>query len=471
MTEGPNVHSCVVGMGYVGSTLAIHLDRAGYKTVGYDTDEQRVDELQSGHDTRGEFEDDVIAECDISFENSPEALGHCDYVFVTLPTPIDTSQTPDLSGLKAACETIGHYISDDTVIVFESTLYPGATREVLRPAIEQGTSTQGGTTFSVGYSPERVVPGGGNDFRDVTKVVSAENEHVLRDLADLYGDLVDAGVHLAESIETAEASKCLENVQRDVNIGLVNEFALGCDHLDIDLNPYAVLEAARTKWNFHDYRPGIVGGHCIPIDPHYLRYKFKQCGFDPRILSEARNINQQMVNHVCSITAEALHNANLGEQTVDSQDNSGEQVVRTVSRGAGSPRTEQSDSDERAQYQVLLLGFGYKSNTSDVRNSGVSEIADGFQRLGFEVQGYDPYYDAESVPESYDFEVLPRLDFDGTDAIVLLTPHDEVCSFDLEMISELMNDNPVLVDVGDAYDSEEAKERGFTYRRLGNVSR
>lgn len=455
MSERADTHVSVVGLGYVGLTLAIHLDRAGYETVGYDIDARKVESLQDGHDPIGEFGDASVANSGISFTDDPEFLEYSDFIAVSLPTPIDESMTPDLSGLEAACETIGRHIPDGAVVVVESTLYPGATREVLQPAIERGTAEQGGVSFGLGYSPERIVPGSNQKFAETTKLVSAENDEVLSALQGLYDSIIDAGVHLVDSIEAAEASKCLENAQRDVNIGLVNEFTLACRHLDFDLDPHEVIDAASTKWNFHRYEPGIVGGHCIPVDPHYLRYKFEESGFTPHVLRSARDVNQQMVKHVCSVTVEALSHANPGRQVIGEANGQLQQL-----------RTEGALPESIADSRILLLGFGYKPNASDVRNSGVGEMVEEFHRLGLEVCGYDPFHDDSSVPESYDFEVMSRLAFDDVDATVLLTPHDEFREFNLEAIAERMNDNPVLVDIGNAYDRVDAEASGFTYRRL-----
>lgn len=442
-------------MGYVGLTLAINLDRAGYETVGYDIDKRKIEALQRGHDPIGEFSDEAIAASGTTFTNAPEGIEQSDYVQVALPSPIDETMTPDLSVLKSACETIGQYISDGTVVVVESTLYPGATRDVLRPALERGTEKQGGARFSLGYSPERIVPDGGKEFAEIIKIVSAESEQTREALCGLYDSIVDAGVYLADSIETAEAAKCLENAQRDVNIGLINEFTLACRHLNMDLDPHAVLAAATTKWNFHDYKPGIVGGHCIPVDPHYLRYKFEQSGFTPDVLKSARAVNGKMVEHVSSLTVDALRSTHRGRQ-----------VLGGMTSEPSSARGDDKSLDDVVGSRVLLLGFGYKPNTNDLRNSGVEEIADEFDELGFDVSAYDPFHDADSVPDSYDFEVTSRLAFDDVDAAVVLTPHDEFRDFHLGAVAERMNDNPVLVDVGNAYDREEAESNGFTYRRL-----
>lgn len=455
MTDTTNTQCGVVGLGYVGLTLAINFDRSGYETVGYDVDEEKIEDLQEGHDTTGEYGTEAIRESNISFTTVSESLGQCDYIFISLPTPIDESKVPDLSGLEAACETVGQHISDETVISVESTVYPGATREVLRPAVERGTAAHGGATFSIGYSPERIVPGGGKRFTEAIKLVSAEDESTLRTLGNVYESIVDAGVHLVETIETAEAAKCLENVQRDVNIGLINEFTIGCRHLDFELDPYAVLEAAGTKWNFHDYQPGIIGGHCIPIDPHYLRHTFEESGFRPSLIHAARSINQQMIQHVCSVTVDALCSAKAVEQL----------VAGSVEHDS-DVRTERTLPENVATSQVLLLGFGYKPDVADVRNSGVDDVADGLQNLGLRVNGYDPYHGPESVPESFGFEVLPRLDFEGVDAIVFLAPHEELRRLDLGIVSDHMNDNPVLVDVERAFDRSTVEAHGFNYQGL-----
>lgn len=455
MEDTTNVQCGIVGLGYVGLTLAINFDGVGFETIGYDVDEEKIEDLRDGHDTTGEYGTEAIRESDISFTTRSDSLGECDYVFLSLPTPVDESKTPDLSGLEAACETVGQHISDGTVISVESTIYPGATREVLSPAVERGTRAQGGTRFSIGYSPERIVPGGGKRFTEAVKLVSAEDESTLRSLGDVYERVVDAGVHLVETIETAEAAKCLENVQRDVNIGLVNEFTIGCRHLDFELDPYAVLEAAGTKWNFHEYRPGIVGGHCIPVDPHYLRHTFEEAGFRPSLIQAARSINQQMVRHVCSVTVDALCSAKAVGQIVAGS----VEHVRDV-------RTDGTLPEDVAGSHVLLLGFGYKPDVADVRDSGVDEVAERLQNLGFRVNGYDSYHGPESVPDSFGFEVLPRLDFEGVDAIVVLAPHEELRRLDFGTVSDQMNENPVLVDVERAFDRSTVEAHGFTYQGL-----
>lgn len=452
MNSEASSDSAIVGLGYVGLTLAVAFDEAGYSTVGYDIDPERIGALEDGRDPTGEFGDERVADSDIEFTDSPEDIAGNRFVHVALPTPVDETHTPDIANLESASETIGRHISDGTVVVFESTLYPGATREVLRPALERGAADQGGVEFSVGYSPERIVPGGGGPkLAEATKVVSAEDEATLVKLVALYESLVDGEVYAADTIETAEASKCLENTQRDVNIALVNEFTMACRRLDFELDPYEVLETAGTKWNFHDYEPGIVGGHCIPVDPHYLRHRFEKSGYTPKLIRAAREVNREMRRYAFSQTLDALLEANFEEQ-------------------AQHPnlRTEGALPESVAGSRLLLLGFAYKPNVPDIRNSLLSDIVSDLRDLDLEILGWDPFYEEQPLPKSVDadFEIQSKPDFTDVDAAVVLTAHDEIQSFELESIVRRMADNPVLVDIGNAFDAEEATACGFTYRGL-----
>ncbi|WP_132059387.1 nucleotide sugar dehydrogenase [Halorussus amylolyticus] len=446
--------NCVVGLGYVGLTVAVALDRAGYPTVGYDIDTEKIRELNAGRDPTGEFGDDAIAASDISFTDSPTDIERAKYVHVALPTPIDETARPDLSGLEVASETIGRHLADDAVVVYESTLYPGATRERLRPALERGATAGNGATFRVGYSPERIVPGTARTTTNVTKVVGAEDDETRAELEVLFDDMVGGDVYPVESIEIAEAAKCIENVQRDVNIALMNEFAQGCRELDFDLDPHAVLDAAGTKWNFHRYEPGLVGGHCIPVDPHYLRHKFEQSGYVPQLIRSARTVNQGMSGYVCSLVVDALETARAETRLVESSG---------IAEGSG---TASAASEAPFGARALLLGFTYKPNVGDVRNSAVQDVAEGLSRRGIEVVGHDPHFDAETVPETFDFEVQSSVDFDDVDCAVVLAAHDEIRDYDLERMADEMADDPVLVDVGNGFDPDEATAHGFTYRRL-----
>ena len=443
-----SVRCGIVGLGYVGLNLAELFTAAGYRTVGYDIDRAKVTALQEGRDPTGEFPDGTFADRPIEFSDTPSAIGDCEFVFVAVPSPLDDRSEPDISALEAASETVGEHLAEDAIVVYESTLYPGTTREELRPALERGAARQGSPSFGVGYSPERIVPGSaGKPAAEITKLVSAEDGPTRDRLQALFAEAVAGEVHPTATIEVAEAAKCLENIQRDVNIALVNEFTMGARQLEFDLDPYAVLEAAGTKWSFHDYRPGIVGGHCIPVDPHYLRYRFEEAGFEPAVLASSRRVNERMRSHVATVTADALESA--GKHVPPAE----EGLVRSDGSGPlSAPR-------------LLLLGLAYKPNVSDLRNSPAFGVADELQEAGIEVVGHDPLADAEVAADSFEFEIQPTADFEGCDGVAVLTPHDELRSLDLEAAAESMADDPVFVDVGNAFDQDAVTAAGFSYRR------
>src|SRR6056297_2184546 len=297
---------CVVGLGYVGLPLAVGFDQEGYSVVGFDVDDGKVATLRDGTDTTGDLGDDAIAESEITYTTDPGEIARADYVTIAVPTPVDDHQQPNLEFVDAAGRTVGEHLSSDTTVVLESTVFPGATREVLVPAIEATSGLTCGEDFFVGYSPERATPGAPeHGLRDVVKVVSAQNETVLEDVATLYESVVDAGVHRAPSIEVAEACKVVENAQRDLNIAFVNELAMALESMDVD--GQAVLEAAGTKWNFHDYRPGLVGGHCIPVDPYFFAYRSAQEGFEPELMQTGRQVNESVPDHAAELTIKALN--------------------------------------------------------------------------------------------------------------------------------------------------------------------
>ncbi len=422
---------CVVGLGYVGLPLAVEFDRVGHDVIGYDVDSEKISRLRSGSDPTGDVGDDELAVCDVSFTADESAIGRAGYVVVTVPTPIDDFQKPDLEYVRQAGETIGRRIQPGTIVVLESTVYPGATREVLMPAVERTSGLTCGEDFEIGYSPERVVPGDSEHaIPTVTKVVSGRTDAVLEDVAALYDSIVDAGVHRAPEIEVAEATKCIENIQRDLNIALVNELAIACKSLDIDTN--AVLEAARTKWNFHDYRPGLVGGHCIPVDPFYMIYESERNGFTPHLIQQARTVNEYVPVHIADLVIESLNDC-------------------------GKVPKEST---------VLVLGLAYKAGVSDVRTSAVDGTIDRLETFGVDVVGFDPHTDPALARDTFGIVVQDELSFDGVDGIVLATAHDEFQSIEYPSVAETMADEPFVVDVEAALDPDEMTDRGFTYQRL-----
>ncbi|WP_227379239.1 nucleotide sugar dehydrogenase [Haladaptatus halobius] len=426
---------CVVGLGYVGLPLAVGFDQEGYSVVGFDIDDTKVETLRSGMDTTGDLGNETITESDITYTTDSNEIAHADYVMITVPTPVDQNLQPNLDFIESAGNAVGNHISSDTTVILESTVFPGATREVLVPAIEETSELICGEDFYVGYSPERATPGDPeHGLRDVVKVVGGMNSDVCDDIADLYATVIDAGVHKADSIEVAEASKVVENIQRDLNIALVNELAMAFDSMDMDIDTRAVLEASGTKWNFHHYRPGLVGGHCIPVDPYFFIHRSKQSGYTPRLVEQARTVNESMPAHISNMMIKELNQA--GKTLRDSR--------------------------------VLVLGLTYKANVADIRASKVDGIIRQLHEFDIDVVGYDPHGDNNLMHEKFGIPIQEEneLSFEAFDGVILSTPHREFYDVDLEDAQSRMNENPVLVDVTGALDAEAVSQADFAYRRV-----
>ncbi|SEQ54524.1 nucleotide sugar dehydrogenase [Natrinema salaciae] len=422
---------CVVGLGYVGLPLAVGFAQSNYRVIGYDVDDVTVGRLQEGIDTTGDLSDEAVRDDDISYTTDATEIGGADYVVIAVPTPIDDDDRPDLGYIESAATTVGSKMDPGTTVVLESTVYPGATREVLVPALEDASGLTAGEDFFVGYSPERATPGDENHgLEDVVKVVSAQNEKVLEDVATLYESIVDAGVHRAPSIEVAEACKVIENIQRDVNIALVNELSMAFERLGIDTRE--VLDAAGTKWNFHDYRPGLVGGHCIPIDPYFFAHRATRAGADPELIRTSRAVNESMPNHVAELTIKALN-----------------QCHKTL-----------------RESRVLVLGLAYKADVGDIRSSKVADVVDHLREFGIDVAGYDPHAEADAVRNAFDIDVQDSLTFDGFDAVLLTTGHSAFEEFDLDDVAAALDDDAALVDVVGAFESDDADDADLVYRSL-----
>jgi UDP-N-acetyl-D-glucosamine/UDP-N-acetyl-D-galactosamine dehydrogenase len=422
---------CVIGQGYVGLPLAFEFDRTGHGVIGYDIDSEKIAQLRSGVDPTGDVGDDEVTDCDIEFTDDEETISRAEFFLVTVPTPINELNNPNLEYVESAGETIGRQIASGAVVVLESTVYPGATREVLVPAIERTADMKAGEQFYVGYSPERVVPGDGKHaIRNLTKIVSGQNNAALEKVVALYETIIEPGVHRAPEIEVAEAAKCVENVQRDLNIALVNELAVAFDALDLDVG--AVLEAAGTKWNFHDYRPGLVGGHCIPVDPFYVIYQAERHGFTPRLMRQAREVNDSVPEHVADL------------------------VLRSLNRCSKVPK----------ESTVLVLGLAYKPGVGDVRSSAVDGTVASLEEFDVDVVGFDPYTENEIMRSEFGIEIQDELSFNGVDGVLLATPHECFRSVDYRTAAAEMSGDPFVVDVNSALDSAEMTEIGFDYRRL-----
>lgn len=421
----------VVGLGYVGMPLAYHL-ASHFEVIGYEIVKKRVEELKNNLDRTGELSSEQLKECSIDFTTRPEKLKEARVFIITAPTPVDAHNIPDLTPVQKASETVGEFMPRDSIVVFESTVYPGATEEVCIPILEKISGLKCGRDFKVGYSPERVNPGDReHDLTKIVKVVGGQDKETTEILGKIYDSIITAGVHLVSNIKTAEAAKVIENIQRDLNIALVNELALIFERLGI--NTLEVIDAAATKWNFHRYEPGLVGGHCIGVDPYYLTYKAGAVGYNPEVILAGRRINDRMGKFI-------------GEQTVKKLIEASKSVKGT---------------------KVLILGLTFKENIHDIRNTKVIDIFHELQEFGVEPFIYDPWADPEEVKEEYNIELLREIgDKEPYDGIILAVKHNQFLDMGLEQFLNLTRENPVFIDVKSVYNRKDVEKLGFKYWRL-----
>ena len=424
---------CVVGLGYVGLPLAVLLSKK-FKVIGFDINSKRIRELSSGIDRTGEVDSEKLASSDILFTDEPELISIADLIIVTVPTPIDEHKIPDLRPVKAASRTVGRFMKKGSIVVYESTVYPGVTEDICVSILEQESGLKWKEDFHVGYSPERVNPGDKEHTIDkIVKVVAGDTPEVTDYLAEIYGSVITAGIHKAPNIKTAEAAKVIENTQRDLNIALMNELALIFHRLGIDTKE--VIEAAATKWNFIKFEPGLVGGHCIGVDPYYLTFKAQELGYHPEVILAGRRINDYMGKFVAENTVKLLIKA--GKTVKDSK--------------------------------VLIMGFTFKENISDVRNTRVIDIYNELKEYGVKVFVYDPYAYPKEVKEEYGIDLLRDFDVEiPYDGVIVAVKHEFFKRIDLQKLKNMMNDRgkPVLVDVRGLYKELLAKEKGFLYWTL-----
>ncbi len=424
---------CIVGLGYVGLPLAALLDKK-YRVLGFDINSVRIRELKENLDRTRELDTKALEKAKIEFTDDAGRISDGKMIIVTVPTPIDQYRIPDLKPVESATRLIGQHLKKGAVVVYESTVYPGVTEELCVPILEKESGLSWKKDFHVGYSPERVNPGDKKHTIDkITKVVSGDTPEVAGFLADIYSSVITAGVHPAPNIKTAEAAKVIENTQRDLNIALMNELALIFNKLGIETK--AVLEAAGTKWNFLKFEPGLVGGHCIGVDPYYLTFKAESLGYHPQIILAGRRINDNMGKYVAENAVKMLIKAGL-----------------TVK---GS--------------KVLVLGLTFKENISDIRNTKVIDICDELTECGVEVFVHDPYAYKDEVKEVYNIDLIERIeDHKPYDAIVLAVTHDKyVKDLDVEKIRKLSkSDTPVLLDVKAFFSNKDLERAGFSYWRL-----
>ena len=402
----------VIGLGYVGLPLAVEFGKQ-YTTIGFDVYADRVKELQDGHDRTLECSAEELADSpNMTYSCDATALNECNTYIVTVPTPIDDANQPDLSPLKKASETIGKALSKGDVVIYESTVYPGATEEVCVPVLEKFSGLKYNEDFFCGYSPERINPGDKEHrVTNILKVTSGSTPDIADFVDALYRSIIPAGTHKASSIRVAEAAKVIENTQRDVNIALVNELALIFDRLGIDT--LDVLEAAGTKWNFLPFKPGLVGGHCISVDPYYLTHKAQQIGYHPDVILAGRRINDGMGQHVA------------------------ERVIRQM---AGK-RIEVVNS------RVLMLGLAFKENCPDLRNTRVVDIIAELERYSVNVDVYDPWIDPKAAHHEYGITPVEAPNNGDYDAIIIAVGHHQFIELGAEKIRDFGKDSHVLFDV------------------------
>lgn len=401
----------VVGLGYVGLPVAVAFGKKA-RTIGFDINDKRLAELREGHDRTNEVATSDLRSSSIVFTSDVKVLAEADFHIVAVPTPVDEAHQPDLTPVIRASETIGSAIKKGDIVVYESTVYPGVTEDVCVPILESKSGLTCGVDFTVGYSPERINPGDKeHTFTKITKVVSGQNAVTLDVVAAVYESVVTAGVHKATSIKVAEAAKVIENTQRDLNISLMNELSLIFDRMGIDTN--SVLEAAGTKWNFLKFKPGLVGGHCIGVDPYYLTHKAEMLGYHPQVILAGRRINDGM-------------GAYIGQQTVKQMILAGHDVCKST---------------------VTVLGLTFKENCPDLRNSKVIDVIRELQSYGVKVQVSDPESDAHEAVEEYGVHLTPLEELRPAEAVVVAVAHRKFAAFGATDYLRFLKKSPVVIDV------------------------
>lgn len=420
MVQESNLKVAVVGLGYVGLPLALEFSKNGVSVIGFDVKEKRIEELKQNIDESEEISSEELAQGSIDHTTDPTRLKEANFIIAAIPTPVDEANDPDLTLVEKASATIGQNLSKGTIVVYESTVYPGVTEDICVPIIEKESGLKCGEDWFVGYSPERVNPGDKeHTTAKIIKIVSGMDQKTLDRIAEVYSIPCKAGVHKAESIKVAEAAKVFENIQRDVNIALVNELALICHRLGISTQD--VLRAAGTKWNFLKFRPGLVGGHCVGVDPFYLVKKAEELGYHPQVITAGRRINDYMPEFVA------------------------EEVVKALVK-AGK---------DIEQSKVLVMGLTFKENIRDMRNSKITVTIKKLQELGLEVIGFDPNLTSEEIKREFGLDSVKELG-QGYDAVIIGAPHKEF----LEMIQEIDNlasESAIIFDINGQFKGKLAK--------------
>lgn len=414
----------VIGLGYVGLPLAVAFSKHFEHVVGLDTNQAHLDKLREGVDPLGEDLDDSLADSNITFTSDPGKLLECNFIIVSVPTPINEDKTPNLNALKLASESVANHLRKGDIVVYESTVYPGVTEEFCAPILEEISGLKAKEDFFLGYSPERINPGDARySLAKVIKIVSGDSPETLEKVAGVYELVVEAGVYRAPSIKVAEAAKVIENAQRDLNIAFVNELAIVFDRLG--LRTTDVLDAAGTKWNFLAFRPGLVGGHCIGVDPYYLTAKAQQVGYHPEVILAGRRINDDMGRFIARKLIKLLLYHNLGIK--------------------GN--------------RIGIFGISFKENVADFRNSRVPDIVAELAEYGVNALVHDPLVDSDLVRHEYGIELVPKSSFNRLDALIVAVPHEELIKKIHEDMGSVVRPGGLIIDVKSVLDPEELKGR------------
>ncbi|MCB1051665.1 MAG: nucleotide sugar dehydrogenase [Acidobacteria bacterium] len=421
----------VVGLGYVGLPLAIHLGRV-FSVVGFDINHAKIERLKRGIDDTGECQPKDLAETTVEFTSDIRQLATTQLIIIAVPTPVDDSHRPDLSPLQKASEAVGSVLQKGSIVVYESTVYPGVTEDFCGPILEKVSGLKCGTDFFLGYSPERINPGDKkHSFEKITKVVSGQTPEVAQFLADIYGSVVEAGTFLAKDIRTAEAAKVIENTQRDINIALMNELAIIFERMGVDTK--SVLEAARTKWNFLPFSPGLVGGHCIGVDPYYLTHAAEKAGYYPQVILSGRRINDEMGNFVARQTLKRMIQNEIN-------------ILNA---------------------RVLVCGMTFKENVPDLRNSKVIDIVRGLQEFGVNPVIHDPLAAPGEALHEYGVQLINGpLPGDKFEAIILAVAHNQYAEQGLDQWEARLVENGVFIDVKGLYEPSQNCPKKIAYWRL-----
>jgi len=421
----------VVGLGYVGLPLAVEFGKK-YRTIGFDISVPRVSALRGGADPTGEMtSDDLRAASSLEITDDPARLTAADFVVVAVPTPVDAAHQPDFSPLISASKSVGSNLKKGATVIYESTVYPGATEEICIPVLENASGFTWKRDFHVGYSPERINPGDReHTLTRILKVVAGDDAPTLEKVATLYASVITAGVHKASSIRVAEAAKVIENTQRDLNIALMNELSIIFDRMDLDTTE--VLEAAGTKWNFLKFKPGLVGGHCIGVDPYYLTHKAEMVGYHPQVILAGRRINDGMGKFIA------------------------EKAVKLMA----------SNGHPISGGKVNVLGLTFKENCADLRNSRVPDIVRELQSYGLEVHVHDPLADKAEARHEYGIDLERWDELPQAEAIVLAVAHSDLAALSAEKIAAIIKPRGCVVDVKSCLDAAAIKSVGLQYWRL-----